>query len=92
VASVNHVVSVVTPVYQPVPEYLAATYESLRNQVLPDGWQWQWVVQEDGQTGDVAGMLPHDDRISPGSGRRTGEAATRTLCLSHATGQLRYAD
>lgn len=84
----SHVISVVTAAYQPVPEYLTAAYESLRSQYLPEGWQWQWVVQEDGQTGDVARMLPEDDRISSGSGRRTGEAATRTMCLSRATGDL----
>jgi glycosyltransferase involved in cell wall biosynthesis len=84
----THVVSVVTPAYQPVPEHLTAAYDSLRNQVMPPGWQWQWVVQEDGQSGDVARMLPSDPRISPGSGRRAGEAATRNLCLSRATGEL----
>ncbi len=45
-------------------------------------------MQEDGQTGDVARMLPDDPRISPGTGRRSGEAATRTLCLSRADGEL----
>ena len=84
----SHVISVVTAAYKPVPEYLTAVYESLCSQSLPEGWQWQWVVQEDGQTGEVARMLPEDDRISPGSGRRTGEAATRTMCLSRATGDL----
>lgn len=87
-AVVSRVVSVVTAAYQPVPEYLVAAYESLRGQQLPEGWQWEWVVQEDGQTGDVARMLPEDSRISPGSGRRSGEAVTRTMCLSRATGEL----
>ena len=32
------VVSVITPVYKPVPEHLVAAYESLVAQVLPDGW------------------------------------------------------
>lgn len=82
------IVSVLTPVYQPVAEHLAAAYDSLRHQVMPAGWQWQWVVQEDGQSGDVARMLPGDPRISPGSGRRSGEAATRNLCLARATGEL----
>jgi glycosyltransferase involved in cell wall biosynthesis len=84
----NRVISVVTAAYQPVPEYLNDAYQSLCAQELPEGWQWQWVVQEDGQTGEVARMLPADPRISPGSARRSGEAATRTLCLSRATGEL----
>jgi glycosyltransferase involved in cell wall biosynthesis len=84
----TRIISIVTPAYKPVPEYLAAAYESLRAQVMPRGWDWQWVVQEDGETGDVARMLPHDDRISAGSGRRTGESATRTMCLSRAAGEF----
>ena len=83
----SRVISVVTAAYQPVPEYLTAAYESLRSQSLPEGWQWQWVVQEDGQTGDLADLLPDDPRISAGSGRRGGECVTRTLCLSRAEGQ-----
>jgi glycosyltransferase involved in cell wall biosynthesis len=74
--------------YRPLPEHLTAAYQSLTAQELPDGWEWQWVVQEDGQTGEVARMLPDDPRISPGSGRRSGEAATRTMCLSRASGEL----
>lgn len=84
----TRIVSIVTPAYQPAPDYLIAAYESLRSQVLPKGWDWQWVVQEDGQTGEVARILPDDERISPGNGRRSGEAVTRTMCLSRATGEL----
>ena len=84
----NRIVSVLTAAYQPVPAYLTAAYESLCAQVLPDGWEWQWVVQEDGQAGDVKRILPDDPRISSGGSRRTGEAATRTMCLSRATGSL----
>jgi glycosyltransferase involved in cell wall biosynthesis len=82
------VISVVTAAYQPVPEYLHAAYTSLASQELPGGWAWQWVVQEDGQTGDVAHLLPDDPRISPGSGRRGGECVTRTMCLARANGEL----
>jgi glycosyltransferase involved in cell wall biosynthesis len=88
VASVTGVVSVVTPVYQPVAEHLTAAYDSLCRQAMPAGWEWQWVVQEDGQSGEVARMLPDDPRISAGDGRRSGEAATRNLCLSRAEGEL----
>lgn len=84
----SHVVSVVTPAYRPVREHLTAAYQSIRDQVMPAGWEWQWVVQEDGQTGEVARMLPGDPRISPGRGRWAGEAATRNLCLSRAAGEL----
>jgi glycosyltransferase involved in cell wall biosynthesis len=85
---VSNVISVLTAAYQPVPDYLRAAYDSLADQELPAGWEWQWVVQEDGQTGDVAAMLPDDPRISPGAGRRGGECVTRTMCLSRAEGEL----
>lgn len=87
-AVMNRIISIVTPAYKPVPEYLADAYKSLCAQEMPSGWEWQWVVQEDGETGDVGRMLPDDDRVSPGSGRRTGESATRTMCLSRAAGEL----
>jgi glycosyltransferase involved in cell wall biosynthesis len=85
---VTRTISAVTPVYKPVLEYLKAAYESLASQELPAGWTWQWVVQEDGQTGDVAAMLPDDPRISSGAVRRSGESVTRTMCLSRAKGEL----
>jgi glycosyltransferase involved in cell wall biosynthesis len=84
----NRIVSVVTAARKPVPEYLAAACASIRSQVLPTGWDWQWVVQEDGETGEAAALLPADPRISPGSGRWAGEPVTRNLCLSRATGGL----
>ena len=87
-STTTRVISVVTPVYDPVPGFLAEAYDSLRAQELPVGWDWQWVVQEDGQTGCVAALLPDDPRISAGSGRRSGEATARNLCLSRATGEL----
>ncbi len=84
----TRIISVVTPAYNPVREYLRAAYDSLRDQALPSDWEWQWVVQEDGQTGDVARMLPDDPRISASSGRRAGEPTTRNLCLARSTGEL----
>jgi glycosyltransferase involved in cell wall biosynthesis len=84
----THTISIVTPAYKPVAEHLTAAYESLRAQEMPRGWRWQWVVQEDGETGDLARILPSDGRISTGSGRWSGEPTTRNMCLSRATGEL----
>jgi hypothetical protein len=82
-------ISVVTPAYKPVAEYIAAAYASVTGQRMPAGWQWQWVIQEDGEAADLAGMLPPDPRISLGSGRRrAGEPTTRNLCLARASGEL----
>ncbi len=84
----NEIVSVITPVYQPVPEFLLAAYDSLAAQELPPGWRWEWVVQEDGETGILASLLPEDPRISFSSGRRGGPGVARTLALSRAAGGL----
>lgn len=80
--------SVVTPVYQPEPEHLQEAYESLRSQELPNGWEWEWVLQEDGNTNVARELLPDDSRISFGTGRRGGVAITRNLALGRARGEL----
>lgn len=84
----GHVISVITPMFNPVPEYVQAAYNSLASQEMPSGWQWQWIVQEDGQTGDVAQMLPKDQRINAGSGRRGAPSTARNLGMARATGEL----
>jgi len=67
---------------------LHEAYDSLERQTLPPGWDWQWAVQEDGQTGRVAAALPDDPRISVGSGRKGGPGVARTMALTRATGSL----
>jgi glycosyltransferase involved in cell wall biosynthesis len=84
----TRLVSVLTATYRPDPGFLAAAYESIASQRLPGGWEFEWVVQEDGQAGQLAGLLPDDRRISSGAGRRGGECVTRTMCLARATGEL----
>lgn len=82
------VISILTPVYKPVAEHLIATYESIAAQVLPDGWKWEWVVQEDGSTGIAEEILPSDPRVKFGQGRRGGIALTRNLALARSRGDL----
>lgn len=82
-------ISVVTPVYAPKAEYLGETYKSLEMQVLPPGWQWEWLVQQDGPEGDLTGHLPEDERISLRVGKRWGgQALARNLALARASGSL----
>jgi glycosyltransferase involved in cell wall biosynthesis len=89
---VERTISIVTPAYRPVAEFIAAAWSSVLSQRMPAGWQWQWVIQEDGEAGEageLARMLPADPRISLGrSRRRGGEPTTRNLCLSRASGEL----
>lgn len=82
------IISVVTPVHAPSVRYLAEAYESLVAQEMPAGWSWQWVVQEDGEDGILDGVLPADERISPGANRKGGPGVTRTMTLSRAAGEL----
>jgi glycosyltransferase involved in cell wall biosynthesis len=85
---VNTLLSIITPVYEPVAEYLLDAYESLVEQSLPTGWEWEWIVQEDGRTGAAASILPvsDDPRIRLGDGRHGGVAITRNLALARSRG------
>lgn len=82
------ILSVITPIYRPVADQLTAAYESLRDQELPSGWEWELIVQEDGRTRTAHEILPDDDRIKFGTGRRGGVAITRNLGLARARGSF----
>ncbi|MGW4462194.1 glycosyltransferase family 2 protein [Micromonospora sp. NPDC004704] len=84
----SNVISVITPVYPPNAAFLIDAYRSLVEQELPDRWQWEWVVQEDGQSGAIADLLPDDPRISFGTGRHAGPAVARNIALVRSSGQL----
>jgi glycosyltransferase involved in cell wall biosynthesis len=79
-------ISVITATYKPVREYLDDAYRSLVAQELPNGWAWEWIVQEDGTTGEAAKMLPDDPRVSPGMGRHGGPGVCRSLALARSIG------
>ena len=81
-------ISVLTACCRPVPAQLLEAYQSLCRQALPAGWEWEWVIQEDGRTGSAGEILPQDDRITLGFGRPGGVAITRNLGLSRADGEL----
>lgn len=84
----SNVISVITAVHGPAAEYLPDAYKSLLDQQLPEGWDWQWVIQEDGETSDVSPYVPDDSRISFGQGRHGRAGVARTLALSRATGRF----
>lgn len=62
-------VAVVTAVHGPSARFLPAAYGSLREQRLPGGWEWHWLIQEDGESDDVAPYVPDDPRVSFEQGR-----------------------
>jgi glycosyltransferase involved in cell wall biosynthesis len=80
-------ITVVTAVHAPSAHYLPEAYKSLRDQELPAGWDWQWLIQEDGQTDDVAPYVPDDDRVVFRQGRPGGPGVARTMALAHAVGE-----
>ena len=81
-------ITVITAVHPPSAPFLADAYTSLLAQELPAGWDWKWVIQEDGETDDVARHVPEDRRISFGQGRKGRAAMARTLGLSRAEGRF----
>ena len=82
-------ISIVTAVLAGRHQHLLELYHSLQRQDLPPGWDWQWVVQEDGDTGRAFDALPEDDaRISMDTGPHGYPAGARTLALSRASGVL----
>ncbi|WP_433341221.1 glycosyltransferase family 2 protein [Streptomyces sp. CA-253872] len=81
-------ISVITAVHAPGAHHLPDAYKSLLAQELPTGWDWQWVVQEDGQTDEVAPYVPDEDRVSFGQGRAGRAAMARMLGLARARGEV----
>lgn len=80
-------ITVITAVHAPGAHHLPDAYRSLRGQELPDGWEWQWVIQEDGETDRVAPYVPEDERVSFAQGRAGRAAMARTMGLSRAEGE-----
>ncbi|MFI0978355.1 glycosyltransferase family 2 protein [Streptomyces sp. NPDC021093] len=78
---------VVTAVHAPSAHFLPDAYKSLRDQELPEGWEWHWLVQEDGEGDQVAPHVPRDERVTFRQGRRGGPGVARTIALAHADGE-----
>jgi glycosyltransferase involved in cell wall biosynthesis len=85
--AITQVITVITP-YNPVAEHLLAAWESLRDQEMPGGWEWQWLVRQDGPGREAEDILPADPRIVHARGRHVGVSLTRNLALAQARGQL----
>ncbi|WP_225100349.1 glycosyltransferase [Streptomyces sp. CoH27] len=79
-------VTVVTAVHGPSAPFLPDAYASLSEQRLPDGWEWEWVIQQDGTTDEVRPYVPDDPRVSFRQGRPGGPGVARTIALAHAEG------
>ncbi|SHG27256.1 glycosyltransferase family A protein [Streptoalloteichus hindustanus] len=87
------VLSVITAVAPGMHEHLPETYESLRTQELPAGWEWEWLVQCDSMDEDhraqIRAVLPGDEpRLSYRASRTGGPGVARTMTLARARGEL----
>lgn len=85
--AVNRRVVVVTAVHAPSAGFLPQAWASLREQRLPDGWEWHWLIQEDGLSDAVRPYVPDDRRVSFRQGRAGGPGVARTMALAHADGE-----
>lgn len=77
---------VVTAVHAPSAPFLPEAHASLLAQELPDGWEWHWLIQEDGESDEVAPYVPDDERVTFRQGRAGGPGVARTMALAHADG------
>ena len=77
---------VITAVHEPAARYLPDAYASLRAQDLPDGWEWHWVIRQDGESDGVARYVPEDPRVTFRQGRPGGPGVARTMALADADG------
>ncbi|MFI1728742.1 glycosyltransferase family 2 protein [Streptomyces acidicola] len=83
----NKIISIVTPVHGQGARFLSEAYTSLRSQNLPDGWSWEWCVQEDGSGVHASSYLPENDpRIRISASRQGGPHVARTLAFARSTG------
>ena len=84
------IISVISAVHPAGAGFLDATADSVLSQELPENWQLEWVLQEDG-LGDagVGNRVPHDDRVRFAvNGARLGASGTRNLALRRVRGEL----
>lgn len=80
-------VSILTAAVAPAP-YLEDTWASLQRQILPTGWDWEWIIQEDGRLPGLADRFS-DPRVRyEANGGQLGVAMTRNLGLARARGSL----
>jgi hypothetical protein len=73
-------ISVITAVHKPVAEYLREAANSVAAQRLPEGWELEWLVQEDGDTPTARELAV--GALYEANGAGLGTATTRNLALT----------
>ena len=81
--------SILTAAIGERPGLIAETGKSLADQELPDGWELEWVVQEDGPDPSLAPVIERFPFARYAAhGERLGIAMTRNLGLTRVGGEL----
>jgi glycosyltransferase involved in cell wall biosynthesis len=83
-------VSILTALYRPERSYLFESYEAILGQ---EGATWEWVLQVDGDEGDLERWVPvelcADERVRPAAtGRHCGVSPTRNVGLARSRAEL----
>ncbi|WDT55776.1 glycosyltransferase family 2 protein [Streptomyces sp. G7(2002)] len=82
-------ISIVTPVHDTALSFLPEAFASLRAQELPDGWEWEWLVQVDGgKEADVPVDIREDSHVKVSDNRRGGPGVARTMAWGRSRGEL----
>src|SRR5262249_2657359 len=79
-------ISIITAVHSPIAAYLSEAAAGVAAQRLPEGWELEWLVQEDGSDPVGRGFGP--GAAYQAGGAALGTATTRSLALSRARGSL----
>jgi glycosyltransferase involved in cell wall biosynthesis len=82
-------ISIITAAYAPLADYFSETIDSVRAQRLPDGWELEWLIQEDGEVPGLEARVAGIPGIKYAPNKaHTGIAATRNLALTRASGDV----
>lgn len=85
----TRVLSVITAAYAPIADHFIDTSLSVAGQQAPAGWELEWIVQEDGESPRLRGIV---DAVPiaryAANNARLGIAVTRNLALSRARGEV----
>jgi glycosyltransferase involved in cell wall biosynthesis len=82
-------ISILSSVYAPSATYLDETIASVQKLALPDGWELEWVVQEDGAEPSLDDRLRTLDIVNyQANSAQFGLAITRNLALARVSGSL----
>ena len=81
--------SVISSAYGPTAVHLDETIASVLALTIPDGWEMEWIVQEDGEHPTLSDRLTAIDIVKyQANDARLGISSTRNLALSRASGSL----